>query len=77
MGQDQKPGKLRVVGGGRTPAAAQSKADEQTAKADAAAPPVAAPAPAPSLVMPLILFLLACAGGGAGVAWLRSAGMLG
>lgn len=72
MSRDQKPGKMRVVGGTQaTPAvAAPDRVDRRAPTAgDRATEPVSE-AGAESLLVPLIVFLIACAIGGAAVALL-------
>lgn len=79
MSRDQKPGKLRVVGnGGSAPAAAVDRRESaatavgSATEGSASAPASAAPGGdgVTAVLLPLILFLLACAIGGAAVAYL-------
>jgi hypothetical protein len=72
MSRDQKPGKMRVVGGTQAAPVAEvpSGVDRRAAAPAGAAPDSAADAGAESLLLPVILFLIACAIGGAAVALL-------
>lgn len=72
MSRDQKPGKMRVVGGTQAApvAAAPDTVDRRAAAAADSTPDAAPEAGAESLLVPLIVFLIACAIGGAAVALL-------
>lgn len=72
MSRDQKPGKMRVVGGTQAApvAAAPETADRHAPAAGDPAAQAASEAGAESLLVPLIVFLIACAIGGAAVALL-------
>ena len=72
MSRDQKPGKMRVVGGTRAapPSAAPETVDRRAPAVGDPATQAASEAGAESLLVPLIVFLIACAIGGAAVALL-------
>lgn len=73
MSRDQKPGKLRVVGGpapAAAPTAAPAGKAAIAASAEAAGAAPAATAGSARLMAPILVFLIACALGGAIAAYL-------
>lgn len=68
MSRDQKPGRMRVVGGETPPVQPAAAAQSETVAEIPAAGETAA-----SLLLPVILFLIACAIGGSAVVLLRLA----
>lgn len=79
MSQDQKPGRMRVVGSGRTPGAAASAKARKMAvvpaadaeeSAGAGAADAAAQSGAGGVMLPALLFIGCAAIGGGAVAWL-------
>jgi hypothetical protein len=71
MSRDQKPGRMRVVGGNAPPPVAAPQDAADGSAAGAATAPAATPDAGPSLLLPVLLFLIASAIGGSGVVLLR------